>query len=103
MFDSVFTEDASARLRYAAAAPLASFLITLGYLTFYPLLPRVPAFLFWSVVVILAAGAIAGAVNILRVVRNEKIRGRAIGWLTGAAALTLLCAWLAITLTLPWL
>ena len=103
MFEDVLTESAASRLRSAAAPPLAAFLIALGYSTLYPLLGRVPAWLFWSVVAILAAGAIGGAVSIVRVVRKEKIRGRAFGWLAGAVVLTLVCGWLAITLTFPWL
>lgn len=103
MFESVFLDDASSRLRSAAVPPLASFLLTLGYLTLYPVLGRVPAALFWSVVLILAVGAIAGATRIIQVMRAERIRGRAIGWLTGAAGLTLICAYMAVNLTFPWL
>ena len=103
MFEAVFRDDASSRLRAAGLPPLASFLAALGYLTIYPTLNRVPAALFWSVVVILAIGAIAGAINILRVLRSEQVRGRAFGWLAGSAVLTLLCAWSAVSMTFPWL
>lgn len=103
MFESVVPDDASSRLRSAAVAPLASFLLFLGYLTLYPLLGRVPAALFWSVVVVLGIGAIAGATRVVCILRTERIRGRALGWLTGAAGLTLICAYLALNLTFPWL
>ncbi len=101
--ESVLADDAASRLRGAAVPPLAAFLLTLGYLTLYPLFGRVPAALFWSVVAMLAIGAIAGAVRLVRVLRSETIRGAAIGWLSGAAAITLVCAYLAVTLTFPWL
>lgn len=101
--ESVLVEDAASRLRGAAVPPLAAFLLLLGYVTMYPLLGRVPAALFWSVVAVLATGAVAGAVKLVRVIRSEKIRGTAIGWLTGAAALTFACAYMAVTLTFPWL
>jgi hypothetical protein len=103
VFESVFLDDASSRLRSAAVPPLASFLLTLGYLTLYPILGHVPAALFWSVVLILAVGAVVGATRIVRILRAERIRGRALGWLTGAAGLTLICAYLALNLTFPWL
>ena len=101
--ESLIADDAASRLRGAAVPPLAAFLLTLGYLTLYPLLGRVPAALFWSIVAILAIGAAAGAVRLVRVVRRETLRGRAIGWLAGAGAMTLVCAYLAVTLTFPWL
>jgi len=101
--ESLLTEDAASRFRAAAVPPLASVLLTLGYLTIYPLLGRVPAALFWSVVAILVLGAVAGAIGIVRVFRTEQVRGRAFGWLVGAAVLTLVCGYLAVTLTFPWL
>ena len=103
MFDSVFTDDAASRLRGAAAPPLAAFLIALGYLTIYPLLNRVPAALFWTIVAVLAAGAILGAINIIRVLRSVKLEGRDFGWLTAGAAITLLCGYAAVSMTFPWL
>lgn len=101
--ESLFVDDAATRLRSAAVPPLAAFLIALGYLTIYPLLGRVPAALFWAIVVILAAGAVVGAIKILRVIRRERIRGRAIGWLVAAAAITLVCARFALSMAVPWL
>jgi hypothetical protein len=103
MFESLFSDDASTRLRAAGVPPLAAFLAALGYLTIYPTLPRVPAALFWSVVLVLAAGAILGAVKIIRVLRSDRVRGRAFGWLAGSAALTLACALSALSMTFPWL
>lgn len=104
MFEESFiTDDAASRLRGAAVPPLAAFLILLGYITIYPLLGRVPAALFWSIVAVLASGASAGAIKLTAIVRSEKIRGRAIGWLAGASMLTLACAWFAVSLTFPWL
>lgn len=103
MFEAVFRDDAASRLRTAAVPPLASFLMALGYLTIYPMLTRVPAALFWSVVAVLAFGAFLGAVNIIRVVRSETLAGRAYGWLAMAAAVTLLCGYGALSMALPWL
>lgn len=92
-----------ARLRAAAVPPLVAFLGALVYFTLYPLLPRVPAVLFWTMAVVVLAGAVAGIIGIARVVCRERIRGRAIGWLVVACAITLLCARLFLSLTLPWL
>ena len=103
MFEAGFRDDAASRLRGAAAPPLAAFLIALGYLTIYPLLERVPAALFWSIVAVLATGAILGAINIVRVLRSEKLGGRDYGWLAVAAAVTLLCGYSAVSMTFPWL
>jgi hypothetical protein len=103
MFESLPADDASARARSAARPPLVAFLLTLVYLTLYPLADRVPPILFWSVVTILLAGAVLGAVAIVRLVRRERIRGRALGWLAGAAVIELLCARMLAGLTLPWL
>ena len=103
MFESIQPPDAAARLRAAAVPPLAAFLVALGYFTLYPLLARVPAALFWTIAVVVLAGAVAGVVGIVRVIRGERIRGRAIGWLVLAAAITLVCARLFLSLTFPWL
>ena len=97
MFESLDRDDAAQRLRAAALPPLAAFLIALVYLTVYPLLPRVPALLFWTIAAILLAGAILGAIKIVRV------RNPAIGWLVVAIAMELVCVWLLLSLTLPWL
>jgi hypothetical protein len=103
MFEAVFRDDAASRLRGAAVPPLTSFLVALGYLTIYPMLTRVPAALFWSIVVVLAAGAILGAIAIVRVLRSEKLAGRDFGWLAVAAAVTLFCAHAALSMSFPWL
>lgn len=102
MFESVRSDDAAARIRSAAVPPLAAFLVALAYLTIYPMLTRVPPALFWSVVLVLASGALLGAIAIIREVRRERVRGRAFGWLVAAAAMELMCAWLTVGLVFPW-
>ena len=62
-----------------------------------------PAALFWSVDAIVLAGAVIGAIAIVRVVRSETIAGSAIGWLVAASLVELLCAGLFLALTFPWL
>jgi hypothetical protein len=103
LFDSIRPDDASAQLRNAAALPLGAFLFALLYLTIYPLFDRVPAALFWIVVAIELTGAVAGVAGIIGVVRRERVRGRAIGWLVAALAVTSVCAGLFVSLTVPWL
>ncbi|HEX7807514.1 MAG TPA: hypothetical protein VF608_02275 [Thermoanaerobaculia bacterium] len=102
MFESIRADDASTRLRNAAIAPLAAFLFALFYFSLARLFTRVPATLFWSVTLIVLAGVIAGAVMIVRVVRAETIRGRAIAWLVAAILVELACLRLWMTMVLPW-
>jgi hypothetical protein len=103
MFESVSAESVPERLRNAAVAPMAAFLFAQLYFALYPLFTRVPAALFWSVDAIVLAGAVVGAVAIARVARAESMRGRAAVWLVIAIAVELLCAWLFLALTFPWL
>jgi predicted membrane-bound mannosyltransferase len=103
LFESLPVDDTATRIRAAAVPPLAAFLITLAYLTIYPMLANVPAPLFWTVVAILLLGTILGAVALIRVVRRERVRGRALGWLAGAIAIELLCARMFLGLTFPWI
>lgn len=103
MFESLPVDDASARARAAAIAPLVAVLVTLVYLTIYPLARRVPPPLFWTVVAILFAGVILGATAAARLLLRERVRGRAAGWLAGAIVIELLCGRLFLGLTLPWL
>lgn len=103
MFETFAPPDAAARLRSAAVPPFAAFLLAQGYLTFYPFLASVPAWLFWSVDAILLAGTAAGVVQLVRIVRSERIRGVAIGWLVAEAAATLLSGRIFLALTFPWL
>jgi uncharacterized membrane protein YecN with MAPEG domain len=103
VFESIPADDASARLRVAAVPPLVVFVLALLYLTVYPLLARVPVALFWIVVLILLAGSVLGAIAIVRAVRRERPRGRALGWLAAAIAIELVCARICLGLILPWL
>lgn len=103
MFESVQRDDIAARLRSAAMPPFAAFGLALLYFTIYPMLQRVPATLFWGVVLVLLSGTVAGAVAIVRAVRSERPRGRAIGWLVAALLVEILCARTLLSLTLPWL
>jgi hypothetical protein len=103
LFESIAGPSVSARLRNAAIPPIAAFLVAQGYVTFYPLLARVPAALFWTIALITGAGAVAGMVMIARVVRRERIRGVAIGWLVAAAGAVYLSGRLFVAMVLPWL
>ena len=103
MFESVQVDDTAARFRSAAVPPLAAFAITLLYITIFPLLGRVPAALFWSIVALLFIGSVAGAVLIVRAVRRQRPRGRAIAWLIAAMLIELACARTFLALTFPWL
>jgi hypothetical protein len=103
LFESLPADDAAAQLRAAAAAPATAVALTLAYLTFYPTLTRVPAALFWTMPVILFIGSILGARALFIVVRRQRVRGRALVWLTGAIAVELLCVRLFAGFVLPWL
>jgi hypothetical protein len=103
MFESIQSEGPPERLRNAAFPPMAAFLVAQLYFAIYPLFERVPAALFWAVDAILLAGAVAGAIAIVRIVRSATIRGNAIGWLVVAILVELLCVWLFLALTFPWL
>jgi hypothetical protein len=103
VFESITAPDAAARLRNAAVPPLAAFLFAQLYFTLYPMLTRVPAALFWLVVLVLYSGAIAGIVLIVRTLRAERVRGINLGWAVLAAVMTFFTARLALALTLPWL
>jgi hypothetical protein len=103
MFESVRPPDAAERLRAAAAFPFAALLLALLYFTLYPTLTRVPPALFWSVDAIVFLGAVAGVVAVVRIARHERIGGRALAWLAIAGIVTLVCVWLVLAFTFPWL
>jgi hypothetical protein len=103
LFESIPTDAAHVRIRNAALAPLAAFLFVQVYFTLYPLLPRVPAALFWFIVLVLFAGVVAGAVMLVRAVRGQRLRGAALAWFIAAIAFEIVTAWLCLTLTFPWL
>lgn len=103
MFETVSADSVPERLRHAAVAPMAAFLFAQFYETLYPLFARVPAAVFWSVDAILLAGSVIGAVALVRVVRAEVIRGRAIVWLVIAMLVELLCTAMFLAKTFPWL
>ena len=100
MFESVQHDDSAARASAASAFPLAAILLTLLYLTVVPLLARVPAAVFWSIVAILFVGVLAGAVAITRVWRATRPRGAALAWLIAAIVIELVCARLFLSFTL---
>ena len=85
--------------------PLGAFLLTQLYYTLYPLLERVPPVLFWTVVFVAAAGVAGGVVRIVAVLRQHRseLNSRAIAWLIAAIVTTLVCAWVALSLAVPWL
>jgi hypothetical protein len=103
LFESIERDDPSRLLRGAAVPPLAALVFALLYLTVYPLFPRVPAALFWLVALVLLTGSVAGLITIVRVVRENTVRGRALVWLLGALALALVCARMSLAMILPWL
>lgn len=102
MFESVEAESLRSRLRAAAAPPAAALFLALVYFTIYPALGRVPPALFWTVVAILLAGTLGGAVFIVRVVRADRPRGGDIAWLVLALLVELACARLFLGLVFPW-
>jgi hypothetical protein len=69
----------------------------------FPLFAHIPAAVFRILEAILLAGAVAGAIAIVRVVRSSPIRGRSVAWLIVAAIAELLCARLFVVLAFPWL
>ena len=103
MFESVQQDDAAQRLRHAAIFPMAAFLFAQAYFLVYPLLPAVPATLFWFVVLVLVAGATRGFASLLRVARSEPMRGRALAWLIAASLAELACIAQMLAMTVPWL
>ncbi|HEX7151172.1 MAG TPA: hypothetical protein VF618_06770 [Thermoanaerobaculia bacterium] len=105
MFESFQEPQPAERLRAVAAAPVAAFLLAQFYFSLYPLLSRVPAWLFWLIVAILFAGTAWGFFATARiVVRHGRSLGwRGIVWLVFAVLASLVCGWLLLSLTLPWL
>ncbi len=99
MFESIHTDETAARARAAAVPPLIAGGIALLYLTLYPLLPRVPALLFWSVDAILFIGTVWGAVAITRGLH----RGASLRSVAAAVGVEVVCAWLFVSFTFPWL
>ena len=82
---------------------MAAFLFAQGYFSVYPLLPSVPAALFWFVVAVLFAGVVAGCIALVRVTRAERVRGIALAWLAGAIVVELVCLAQFLSMTVPWL
>lgn len=104
MFESIRPPDAAARFRTAAVPPFAAFLFAEAYLTFYPLLRRVPSWLFWLVVAVMLAGTLAGVIAIARAfagTRGER-DARTIGWLVLAIVSCCLCARVLAGFVFPW-
>ena len=103
MFESVQVDESAARYRAASIPPAAAFVMTLIYISLYPLLPGVPAWLFWSVDGLLLAGSVWGGVRLVRAIRAAPPRGALAGWAAGAAGVNVICAWLFLSFTLPWI
>lgn len=100
MFESVGTDDAAAaRARAAVLPPLIACIVATLYLTVYRLLPRVPASLFWTIDAILFIGTVLGAVAIVSAFRR-RARIRSVAPAIGAE---IVCAWLFLSFTVPWL
>jgi hypothetical protein len=102
VFESVQAVGAGERFRHAAVFPMAAYLFTLLYLTLYPLLERVPPVLFWVVPLVLLAGALTGAAQIVRTLRRNRLREGGTGWLIAAVLIELLCVWQLLMMTVPW-
>lgn len=105
MFETFRDEESAAHLRGAAAVPLVAFLVAQSYFTFYPWLARVPAWLFWTIDLVLFAGFAAGIARAARIAwpNRRALDGRAWAWLVVAIALSLVCAWQFAAMTFPWL
>jgi len=98
VFESVLAESVPQRLRGAAATPMGAYLFAQLCFALFPLFEHIPAAIFWMLEAILLAGAVTGAIAIVRVVRKNPIRGRSIAWLLIAAIAELLCAQLLVAL-----
>jgi hypothetical protein len=103
VFESIRTDDGATRLRNAAIPPLAAFLFAQIYVTATPFLPRVPAWLFWSVTVLVLAGAVGGAMAIARGIRSGPLDRRAAVRLVAALACELACLGLWMKMVFPWI
>ena len=103
MFESIPRDSTSQRIRTAAVPPMAAFLFAQFCFLIEPMLPRVPAALYWTVVAVLGGGGIAGAVQLVRVLRAHRPRATGLGWVAGAVLLDLICLWLFVEMTIPWL
>ena len=101
MFESVPPPSLSARLRNAAVPPIAAFLSTHVYFSVSTFLEGRLRFRFWIAGALVAAGAIAGAVRIVRLLRRERVRGVDLGWLLLAVVAVLLCAWTFLGIAFP--
>ena len=99
MFESVQHDDDAARARAAALPPLLACAVAFLYMTLYALLQRVPALLFWSIDAILFIGAVWGAVGIVRALRRRV----PIRFVSPAIGAEIVCAWLFLSFTFPWL
>ena len=103
MFESVQSDESAARYRAASIPPVVAFVVALSYISVYPLLPAVPAWLFWSIDALLLIGSLWGAVRLVRAIRVAPPRGALAGWAAGAVGVNVVCAWLFLSFTLPWL
>ena len=102
MFETI-ADSPGVRFRRAALAPVAAFLLTQLYFGFYPVAGTFVPFMFYSVVAVVLAGTLLGAVALVGAFRDERVRGVAAGWAVLAVAAELLCARLLLSLTLPWI
>ncbi|HEX9986170.1 MAG TPA: hypothetical protein VGF69_23115 [Thermoanaerobaculia bacterium] len=105
MFDAFREPHPAERLRAAAVAPIAAFLIAQFYFSLYPMLRAVPAWLFWLVVLIVFAGTAWGLVASARIAvrQRRELDWRGIAWLVIAVVASLFCGRLFLALTFPWL
>jgi hypothetical protein len=104
LFEEITTRSPAAKFRAAATVPIGAFLIAQAYYTLYPLLGHVPAAMFYAIAAILCAGTFGGAIGIVRVLRRheDELNTSAIAWLLATLLATLLCAWLSLSLIVPW-
>jgi hypothetical protein len=105
LFESVARSGLAARMRGVSLAPMAAFLVALGYLTIYPFLSRVHPLLLYGTGLLLLAGAVFGLLRSTMLLARER-RGISAGawlWFVAALLFSFACLWLAAAIFLPWL
>ncbi|HKR66108.1 MAG TPA: hypothetical protein VJZ00_20420 [Thermoanaerobaculia bacterium] len=92
MFESIPADTAPQRLRRAATPPLIAYILAQVFFSILPIVGKIESGFFVIVELVLLAGAIAGAIRIIRTLRAMRIRGIALVWLALALIVEYLCA-----------
>jgi hypothetical protein len=105
LFESIVPAGLAARMRGVSVAPMAAFLVALGYLTIYPFFSQVYPLLLYGTGLLLLAGAVFGMLcsTMLLVREREAVTAGAWLWFVAAVSFSAACLWLAAAIFLPWL